>query len=71
MEVRIYSDPQLEWMTTYQVLEDWTGVSMLTFDTNGNLVETESVRGTVTPTHALALAQHTIQRMMESINDEY
>ena len=64
--VRIYSDPQLDWMSTYQVLEDWTGVSMLTFDTHGNLVDTDSVRGTVTPTHALARAQHTIERMMES-----
>ena len=70
MEVRIYSDPQLEWMSTYKVIEHWTGVSMLTFDTHGNLVETESVRGTVTPTHAVTLAQHTIQRMRESINDE-
>ena len=48
--VRIYSDPQLDWMSTYQVLEHWTGVSMLTFDIHGNLVDTDSVRGTVTPT---------------------
>ena len=69
--VRIYSDPQLDWMSTYQVLEDWTGVSMLTFDTHGNLVDTDSVRGTVTPTHALTLAQHTIERMRKAINDEW
>lgn len=68
--VRIFSVPQLDWMTTCQVHEEWTGMSMLTFDTHGHLVDTDSIRGTVTPTDAMGLAQHTLERRRNAIHDD-
>jgi hypothetical protein len=68
--IRIFSDPELAWMSEYNVLpseghEDDGGIrpwsmAVLTFDTNGDLIQQKR---NVEPSHATQLVLDTIENI--------